>query len=193
MTNRPVKKFSGDLQRGIKSLERELNRDMMTVIGKRAVDQFQESFSLGGFIDGGLKKWKEVKRRDPASKWFGFEYKGERRTSYKLTRDRKTGKTRKSAVQKALNFSTNATTRKILTSRRMELRNSLRYHAGAGKVNIVSDKKYARVQNEGGVIKVFGKHPVKLPARQFMGPSKELNDKVQKEIEQRVKEAFNIR
>lgn len=192
MTKRTIDNFPSDLRRGLRILDKGIKRDMMVVIGKNAVDMFQENFNREGFLNGGVKKWRDVKRRDPGSPWYGFEYTGERRTYYKLTRNKKTGKTSKAKTQKPLNFSPNATCRKILTSKRMELRNSLNYIAGSGKVAIVSPKRYAKVQNEGGIIRVFGKHPVKLPARQFMGASKELTEKIKKEIEQRVKNALNF-
>lgn len=192
MTKRAIDKLPVGLKRGLRVLDKGIKRDMMIVIGKNAVDMFRENFNREGFLNGGVKKWQDVKRRDPGSKWYGFEYTGERRTYYRLTRNRKTGKTSKAKTQKPLNFSPNATRRKILTSKRMELRNSLRYIAGEGRVSIVSGKRYAKVQNEGGMVKVFGKHPVKLPSRQFMGASKELTEKIKKEIEQRVKNALNF-
>ena len=40
---------------------------------------FKRNFELEGFQNGSLSKWKEVKRRDPSSLWYGFLYKGENR------------------------------------------------------------------------------------------------------------------
>ena len=132
-----------------------------------------------------------MKRRDPKSGWYGFEYKGEKRTSLRLTRDRKTGKTKRAARQKLLNFSSAATIRTPLSSRRMELYNSLRYYCRPNEAIITTDKPYAQVQNEGGPIKVFGKHPARVPARPFMGKSRELDEKVEKEINQRIDKILN--
>ncbi|MEG2276664.1 MAG: phage virion morphogenesis protein [Odoribacter sp.] len=191
MANKPLNNLPDDLRHKLRMINQAVKRDIPIVIGKTAVDQFRENFRLEGFLNGGLHKWKDVKRRDSKSPWYGFEYKGEHRTSYKLSRDRKTGKTKKAQKQKLLNFSVTATVRKPLSSKRMELYNSLRYTAGAGMVSISSDKPYAQVHNEGGTIQVFGKHPVKLPARPFMGQSKELDTKVSQEIEKQLNNIFN--
>ena len=67
---------------------------------------FKRNFELEGFQNGSLSKWKEVKRRDPSSPWYGFLYKGENRKKvpYKLTK-----KGKRSKSQRKLNFSQAAT------------------------------------------------------------------------------------
>lgn len=162
------------LQKAVHLIEHDLPR----MVGKAARDHYQDNFRLGGFVDGGLHQWQDVKRRDPASPWYGFEYKAEKRTSYKYKRDPATGKTRKADKQKPLNFSPTATARPVLLSKQMGLMRSIVSRPGKGAVSICSDKPYAVVHNEGGTIKVFGKHPVKLPKRQFIGESRELNEKI---------------
>lgn len=181
MANRNLNNLSGDFRRKLDKLTQEVTRGILIVIGKEAVDRFRDNFHREGFLDGSLHKWKDVKRRDPQSPWYGFEYKAEKR----LPGSRKNTQAKK---RKPLNFSQTATVRKILASKRMELHNSLRYHLQPGQVVIASDKPYAQVQNEGGTIKIFGKHPVKLQARPFMGPSIELDRKVEQQIRQRITE-----
>jgi phage gpG-like protein len=160
----------------------QIQHNLPLIMGKTAVDHFRENFSRGGFVNNGLQQWQDVKRRDPKSPWYGFDCKGEKRTSYKFTRDRKTGKTSKAPIQKQLNFSQAATQRTPLNSQRKELYNSIRYTPIDGGVVIISDKPHSAIHNEGGTIKVFGKHPAKLPKRQFIGESKELNEKIVQEI-----------
>lgn len=166
------------LKRKIKEVERWVRDDLPRQAGKTAVDHFRENFVREGFMDGGVKKWKEVKRRMPSSGWYGFEYKEERRNSYTFARNRKTGKTRKAKGQKRLNFSKAATVRKILNGRTHELQDSIRYNVVPQGVEILSDKPYAEVQNNGGDIRVFGRRTVKLPARPFIGHSQELDAKI---------------
>lgn len=180
MANRNLNNLSADFRRKLDKLTREVSHGILIVIGKEAVDQFRDNFHREGFLNGGLHKWKDVKRRDPQSPWYGFEYKAEKR----LPGSRK--KPGKKAPR--LNFSQTATVRKILASKRMELYNSLRYYLQPGQVIIASDKPYAQVQNEGGTIKIFGKHPVKLEARPFMGHSVELDRKVEQQIRNRITE-----
>lgn len=45
--------------------------DIKDIVGKEAVDHFKESFQNEGFTDETLNPWKDVKRRDPASPWYG--------------------------------------------------------------------------------------------------------------------------
>ena len=160
----------------------QIQRDLPIIMGKTAVDHFRDNFSHGGFVNNGVQTWQDVKRRDPDSPWYGFDYKGEKRTSYKFKRDQKTGKTSKASNQKRLNFSMASTQRLPLNSQRKELYNSIRYAPLEDGVVIISDKPYSFVHNEGGMIKVFGKHPTRVPKRQFIGESKELNEKIRKEI-----------
>jgi len=186
----PFNKLPKDLQDKVRKLTQQVKRDMPIVIGKTATDHFRENFRKEGFVNKGLHKWKDVKRRDTSSKWYGFDYSGEKRTSIAITRDKKTGKTKRAKEQRKLNFSLAGTKRKPLSSGRMELHNSIHYKTRNGSIAIISDKEYAQVQNEGGIIKVFGKHSVKLAPRQFIGESQELNDKVEQEIGKRMKKIF---
>lgn len=191
MANRDINNLPGDLRRCLGMLAQAVGRDFPVVIGKTGIDHYRENFRAGGFVNGGLHKWPDVKRRDAKSGWYGFEYKGEKRTSLRLTRDRKTGKTKRAARQKPLNFSTTATIRAPLSSKRMDLCNSLRYYCRPGEAIIATDKPYAQVQNEGGLIKVFGKHPARIPARPFIGQSRELDEKVGEEINKRINQILN--
>lgn len=191
MANTELNNLPGDLHRCLKAINRAIGRDLPMVIGKTAVDHFRENFRLGGFVNGGLHKWTDVKRRDPKNPWYGFEYKREKRTSLRLTRDRKTGKTKRAARQKLLNFSQTATIRAPLSSKRMELYNSLRYYCRQNEAIIATDKPYAQVQNEGGPIKIFGKRPARITARPFMGQSRELDEKVGEEINKRIDRILN--
>lgn len=191
MANTELNNLPGDLRRCLKAISQTIGRDLPMVIGKTAVDHFRENFRLGGFVNGGLHKWTDVKRRDPKNPWYGFEYKREKRTSLRLTRDRKTGKTKRAARQKLLNFSQTATIRAPLSSKRMELYNSLRYYCRQNEAIIATDKPYAQVQNEGGPIKIFGKRPARITARPFMGQSRELDEKVGEEINKRIDRILN--
>ena len=174
----------------LKQAVRLIEYDLPRMVGKTARDHFRDNFRQGGFVNGGLHRWKDVKRRDPDSKWYGFEYKAEKRTSYKFKRDSKTGRTRKADKQKQLNFSPTATRRPVLLSKRLELMRSITSRPGRGWVAITTDKPYAGVQNHGGIIKVFGKHPVKLPARPFIGASRDLENEVTRLVRKELDRVF---
>lgn len=57
-------------------------------------------------------------------------------------------------------------------------------------VTIATDLPYARIHNEGGMGKAWGKHPFKMPKRQFIGGSFVLNQKVKKTITSRLDKLF---
>lgn len=155
------------------------------IVGDMAEKHFKANFDKEGFVNNGVQPWKEVKRRDPSSPWYGFSYRGK-----KLK-----GKRRKGVRRRSANFSNAATKRKILTGPTGELRRSLKYNVQAATskkiaVGIISDKPYATVQNEGGTIRIFGKASAFLPARPFVGYSKELEEQLQKKIFEELNNSF---
>lgn len=140
--------------------------DIRTIIGVEAVNHYQESFANEGFTDKNLQKWKEVKRRNSFSKWYGHS-----------------GQTGK--------FSTARTTAPILTGETGELMNAIRFVPTAQGVTVINAKKYARVHNFGGMAKIYGKKPFTMPKRTFMAPSTVLNEKIRAKIVRELKRRLN--
>lgn len=166
-----------------KDVERFIRDDLPRIAGKMAVDEFRENFRRQGFRNNGIQQWEEVKRRDPSSPWYGFQYKGERRDYVKLKRDKKSGKLMRAVKQKKLNYSPAATQRRILIGPGANLMNSISVReSGPKRVIIGTDAPQAQVQNEGGIIRIFGKAKVRLPKRQFIGESKELMEELQEKF-----------
>ena len=164
-----------------KKVLKYIRNDLPRIAGKMAVDEFRENFRRQGFRNNGITPWPDVRRRDKSSPWDGFQYKGERRTSVRYIRDRKTGKTRRSKTQRKLNFSNAATRRGILIGPGANLMNSISVRERSpSQVIVGTDLPYAEVHNEGGYIRVFGKAVRKLPKRQFIGESRELMDEIEK-------------
>ncbi|MCB9245961.1 MAG: phage virion morphogenesis protein [Flavobacteriales bacterium] len=157
--------FIKDLINLQQDLVKTIAHDIPRSIGKEGEDYFRESFQKESF-DG--VKWKEVKRRMPNSRWFGFEYKG-----------------------KGLKpFSPAATRRKILTGSTGDLAESITHRIEPGRVIFASDKPYAQVHNEGGHAFVFGKSKFTMPKRQFMGFSQEFDAQIDRIIEKRMDGVF---
>lgn len=164
-----------------------LQKDLPRIVGKMAVDEFRENFRRQGFRNNGVTPWKEVKRRDPQSSWYGFQYKGERRTSVSLVKDRKTGKMVRAKKQRKLNFSRAATKRGILIGPGADLMNSIRVvESSPVRIAVGTDLPHAGVHNEGGTIRIFGKKKVKVARRQFIGESKELLKELEKTMLERI-------
>lgn len=65
--------FITKLAKQQQALERCVHRELPIKVGREAKNHFQENFQKGGFVDGGLHKWKPAKRigkgKDAASKY----------------------------------------------------------------------------------------------------------------------------
>lgn len=135
--------------------------DIKHILGREAINHFQSSFDKEGFEDEGVKKWKEVKRRDPTSPWYGHS-----------------GQTGKPSPAR--------TTAKILTGETKELRNAFDYTTTNEGVKIKNDKPYASVHQYGLPAKIYGKKVFQMPARPFVGKSRVLtrniNEKIKREF-----------
>ena len=157
------KKFSGQMSELITFVKGDSVKDIM---GVEAVNHFKESFANEGFTDKSLKKWKDVKRRNSNSAWYGHS-----------------GQTGR--------FSNARTNAGILTGETQELRNAISYRRISGGARVVNDKPYARVHNEGGKAMVYGKTPFTMKQRQFMGKSavlkRSIENKISRELLKRLK------
>lgn len=116
------------------------------IIGVEAVNHYKQSFADEGFTDEVLNPWKDVKRRNPKSKWYGHS-----------------GQTGKKSTERM--------SAKILTGETRELRNAITYRRIDNGVRISNDKPYASVHNYGGRAKIYGKKEFQMPQRQFIGKS----------------------
>lgn len=138
-----------------------------TIMGVEAVNHFKESFTKQGFTDKGLDKWAEVERREEGV-WKGFQYGS--------TVPRPGKKQRKKGA--ITNYSPAASKRQILTGQTMELQESIKWKPNGRGVTVFSDVPYAKIQNEGGAMRIFGKASGEIPKREFMGRSEVLRNKI---------------
>lgn len=156
--------LSDDLKKKAKELERFLGDDALDIIGVEALNHFEESFENEGFTDSTLEKWKPRKTTDK---------KGRDLTRYRTSNRGKRGSlTKKGRQDKG---------RQILTghgSGGNKLRNSGRTEIVKDGVNLIWDKDYAEVHNEG---------EGNMPKRQFAGASKQLDKKIKKKIDKELR------
>jgi phage gpG-like protein len=89
---------------------------------------------------------------------------------------------------KKVDDTTRATLVKTGDLRRSIIRNPA--NRAALTVKISTDLAYAKIHNEGLMGKAWGKHPFKMPKRQFMGDSYNLNEKVKAVIVKRLDKVF---
>lgn len=160
----------GNFDKSISKINRAiayLQNDVKTIMGVEAVNHFKKSFLDQGFTDTNLEKWQEVKRRDPASTWRGFQYGS---SAPKPKAKRKSGS--------QTNFSPAAETRKILSGPSGQLKDGITYERTAKGVRVYASTVYSKLQNEGGPMKVFGRGGKTMPKRQFMGKSEVLRNRI---------------
>lgn len=131
------------------------------ILGVEAVNHYKQSFLDQGFTDEVLNPWKDVKRRNPESKWYGHS-----------------GQTGK--------FSAARTTAKILTGETRELQNAITFRRLENGVRVSNEKPYASVHNYGGMAKIYGKKAFQMPPRKFIGKSavlvSNINAKIHREF-----------
>lgn len=140
--------------------------DIKDILGTEAINHFQSSFDNEGFTDENLVKWKDVKRRDKSSPWYGHS-----------------GQTGK--------LSPARTTAKILNGETKELRNAFNYSYITNGVKVINNKAYAAVHQQGLMSKIYGKKAFQQQARPFVGPSvvltKNINAKIKTEFKRILK------
>ncbi len=136
--------------------------DIKDILGVEAVNHFKSSFDNEGFEDKNVKKWDNVKRRDPLSVWYGHS-------------------------SKKKGFSNAAATNKILKGETNELREANTYRRTRKGVVVLNSKKYARVHQFGGKAYIYGKKQFTMKARPFMGQSDVLNKKIRAKLVRELK------
>lgn len=151
--------------KGMEQKARKALENAVVEVGNTAKNFFVENFRKQGFDDKTVQRWKPRKVQD--------KYK-HANTAADVRRIEKQG------------------TRAILVKtgdlRRSIIRNPA--NRAALMVKISTDLDYAKIHNEGLMGKAFGKHPFKMPKRQFIGDSYNLNEKVKAVLVKRLDKVF---
>ncbi len=165
-----------------KEIAKLLKNKLPRIVGKVAVDHFKENFTKGGFVDNGLKKWDDPKRLNAEGDSAGDKY--------------GTLLSARNELYESINYSVNGYT--------ITLRSDKEYaeiHNNGGDIQIpITDKmrrfawfKHSEAVEESGdkKMKTMWKGlaltaktelNVKIPQRQFIGQSKEMDDIVNNRI-----------
>ena len=159
--------ISAKIRAKVDEIRRYRTDDLPHVVGTEAVNHFKASFANEGFTDKNTVKWQNVKRRDPASPWYGFSMENKKR------------------------FSNTRALDKILTGDSKELQNSISYIRQADRVTVYSDKEYAAVHQYGLTSKIFGKKSFVMPRRPFIGRSEVLERSIYAKIERDLNSIIN--
>ena len=178
-----LREFRSLLDKHSNEIYKLTHKDMPRIVGNMAVSHFKSNFRQGGFVNGGLHPWKPAKRRLSGGKGAGNNY-------------------------------------KTLLSGRNHLYSSINYIPGDARVTVYNDVEYAAIHNEGGTINMpprkqvihfnekgkFSKlalasyaqkvnrkpYIISMPKRQFIGDSKELTEKIQNKIEEKLDKIWNL-
>ena len=177
------------VKKKLAELERFRREDVPDIIGTEAVRHFNQSFVNEGATDKSLKKWPDVKRRDPASAWYGFSA-GSNGQNPNVEARHASSKKDKTKIGKS-NFSPTRAKDKVLTGETMELKNATDYIKKPDRVTVRNDKSYAAVHNFGGQAKIFGKKAFTMKARPFIYRSEVLNKKIHDMINKGIQKIKN--
>lgn len=154
------------LEKKAKEVKRYIDRDAPRIVAKMARDHAKQSFQDEGFTDDTFQKWDEVKRRKEEN----------------LKRGKRGGILKNQAA---------AQTRKILTGESKDLKKSIQSDIISSElVEIGSDLLYARPHNE-GTDNAGRNNNVKLPKRQFLGKSKQLEKEMTEKFEKDLTKILN--
>lgn len=166
--------------RKLKAITQYTQHDVKRIMGTEAIKHFQKNFDNEAW-EG--VKWQESKRRIKSSAWYGFE--AGARVKPPDNHPRRKGAKAKYKARKPnpiTNYSPAARKRKTLSGLTGDLRDSIDYKITPTGVVVFSDLPYARIHNEGGYARRFGKKPFRMPKRQFMGDSPKLRQKIKREL-----------
>ena len=156
------KKILKDIQAFKPQLEK-----VVDAMGVLAANHFTRSFSNGGFTDESFAPWKKRKR--------GVD-------TYKRSRRGDSG-------VKSLGIDRGILIGKAGAGRLSRSIRSKRF--GSLSAKIYTDVPYAKIHNNGLMGRAWGKYSFKMPKRQFIGYSGQLNRKLIAFIDKNIKKQFN--
>jgi phage gpG-like protein len=159
----------------LKQAEKKARKAMEAAIvdvGNTAKTFFRQAFVKQGFEDKSVVRWQKRKV---------FEKKG--RGKFAKNDDGKRDKSVVRSVKAGRGILVKSGDLQKSIIRNPENRAAL-------TVKISTDLDYAKIHNDGLMGKAWGKHPFKMPKRQFMGDSYNLNEKVKAVIVKRLDKIF---
>lgn len=148
--------------KGIQRKSKLTIENSLTIIGNEAKRFFVENFRKQGFDDASVEKWKPRKQ---------YEHRHARNAKQAM----------KFGLGRAILVKSGDLRRSI---KRMPPQKSNL------SIRIVSDLPYAKIHNEGLEGNAFGKHKFKMPKREFMGNSFNLNERIKKILYKRLDLVF---
>ena len=187
-----------------KALEKFLRREMPVIAGRMAQDHFQNNFRLGGFVNGGLHPWPKSKRLSSGGTGAAGNYGtllSERKVLFKsikyIQADYRVKISNDVVYAPIHNWGDPvhpAVTDKMRKWAWRQFYKSAGIRKNASKKTRASRLKEAAANPQAQMWKGLAltrkkKLSIRIPQRQFIGESEELNEKIEKKITEKI---FNI-
>lgn len=195
------------MERERKALENLMRREMPVIAGRMAKDHFQDNFRQGGFVNGGLQPWPKAKRlssgRTDAAGNYGTLL-SERKVLFKSIKYIPTDYRVKISndVVYAPIHNWGGTVAVTVTDR-MRRFAWAKYLEASGKPSKSAGKKGRKkaagkqTLNQqaqmwrGLALTKKKKLNIRIPQRQFLGESEELNEKIEKKVAEKIINILN--
>ena len=190
-----IKDFSASLKAKQKELDTFMRRELPIKVGRIAKDHYQDNFRKGGFVNGGLKRWPQTKRQSSGSKSAAAGYSPllSRRNHLFSSVKYTPGDYRvrvANDVEYAPLHNWGGETHPTVTPRMRKFAWAM-YYKAVGKRK-KGKTRQGELPPEAGMWKGLAltrkkKLKVKIPQRQFIGESTELNKQIRQTVEAEIR------
>lgn len=197
-----IKDFSASLKAKQKELDTLMRRKLPVKVGRMAKDHYQDNFRKGGFVNGGLQRWPQTKRQSSGSNSAAAGYgpllsrRNHLFSSVKYT----PGDYRvrvANDVEYAQLHNWGGETHLTVTPRMRKFAWAMYYKAAGIRKKAAKGKRKGKTRQrelppEAGMWKGLAltrkkKLKVKIPQRQFIGESTELNKQIRQTVETEIR------
>ena len=199
-----IKNLNRELKTKQKELDELVRRKLPVIVGRMAKSHYQENFRRSGFVNDGLHAWPPVKRRnsgdDAASrnkpllsgrnllygsrKYVPSDYRVKVSNDVIYAPVHNWGATLKPTVTPKM--------RKYAWYRYYKASPKKKGEKGKRKGSLQVSENSEAAKWKGLALTKKTKLSVKIPQRQFLGQSKELDDAIRKEIDKRTNNILNV-
>lgn len=183
--------FAALIEAKKKEVSDAIRRRLPVKIGRMATDHFQENFRRGGFVDGGLHPWQKTQRQESGGKSASSQYgplMSARKNLYGSIRyvpgDAKVVVGTSVPYAAVHNQGATITTHPRVTPQMRKFAWARFFKAGGKEASSNSEASFWK----GLALTKKDRLTVtaKIPQRQFLGPSRELSEKVSQTVENEI-------
>lgn len=202
-----IKEFAKLIEQNKKKLDTLMRREMPVIAGRMAKDHFQDNFRQGGFVNGGLQPWPKAKRlssgRTDAAGNYGTLL-SERKVLFKsikyIPTDYRVKISNDVIYAPVHNWGGTVT---VTVTDRMRRFAWAKYREASGEPKKSAGKKARKKAAgkqtlnqqaqmwKGLALTKKKKLSIRIPQRQFLGESEELNEKIEKKMAEKIINILN--